>query len=76
MATCRALPEAFCWTAKRHGTPPPPTYSLRTVWPGPFGATMITSTFFGGTICLKWMLNPWLKHRVLPAFRFGAISLA
>ena len=43
--------------------------------PGPFGATMITSTFGGGTIWPKWMLNPWLNIRVLPSARCGRISV-
>ena len=31
----------------RHGTPPPATNSLRTRWPGPFGATSSASCAFG-----------------------------
>ena len=26
------------------------------MWPGPLGAIMMTSTFFGGVMVLKWML--------------------
>ena len=33
---------ASCSTATRHGTPLPARYSLRTVWPGPLGAIMMT----------------------------------
>ena len=32
--------------AMRQGTPPPFWYSLRTVWPGPFGAIIMTSMVF------------------------------
>ena len=31
----------------------------RTVWPGPFGATMSTSRSLRGSIRLKWTLRPW-----------------
>ncbi len=48
-----ALPEASCAIAIRHGTPPPFWYSPRTVWPGPFGAIMMTSIDFFGSIRLK-----------------------
>ena len=61
-----ALPEASCYTQTRSGTPWPSTYWERTVWPGPFGAIMITSTSAGGTICLKWMLKPCAKASTLP----------
>ena len=44
---------ASCSTATKQGTPLPAWYSLRTVCPGPFGATIVTSTFLGGTICPK-----------------------
>ena len=47
---CRAVPVASWCTAKRHGTPCPATNVLRTRWPGPFGATMLTSTPSGGAI--------------------------
>ena len=57
-ATFSAFFEGFCWMAIKHGTPPPLTYSLLTRCPGPFGATMITSTSFGGTIWPKWILKP------------------
>jgi hypothetical protein len=38
------LPDASLSMAIRQGTPPPFWYSPRTVWPGPFGAIMMTST--------------------------------
>ena len=50
---------AFCATATRQGTPPPFRYSERTVWPGPFGATMKTSRSGRASIRRKWMLRPW-----------------
>ena len=62
-----ASPVASCSTATRHGTPLPARYSLRTVWPGPLGAIMMTFTFFGGLMQPKWMLKPWAKARVLPS---------
>jgi len=40
------------------GTPAPFSYSLRTRWPGPFGAIMTTSRWGAGTIWPKWMLKP------------------
>ena len=58
------------------GTPLPSTYWRRTMWPGPFGATMITSTSGGGTTVLKWMANPWLNSSVLPLTRCGATSFS
>ena len=42
------MPEASFSTATSTGTPRPSTYSRRTRWPGPFGATMNTSTPSGG----------------------------
>ena len=36
---------------------------------------MITSTLAGGTMVLKWILNPWAKARVLPSVMYGAICL-
>ena len=47
----------------------------RTMKPGPLGATMITSTFAGGRIWPKWMLNPWENIRTLFSERCGMISL-
>ena len=46
----QALPEASFSTATRTGTPRPSTYSRRTRWPGPLGATMNTSTPSGGVM--------------------------
>ena len=60
--------------AMRQGTPPPFWYSPRTVWPGPFGAIMITSTVFFGSIRLKWTLRPWAKAIAAPSRILGAIS--
>ena len=37
------------------------------MWPGPLGAIMMTSTFFGGVMVLKWMLKPWAKASALPS---------
>ena len=48
----------FWKIAIKAGTPLPSTYCRRTMCPGPFGATMMTSTFFGGTMVSKWMANP------------------
>ena len=39
----------------------------RTMWPGPFGAIMITSTSAGGMTWSKWMLKPCAHARHLPA---------
>ena len=47
-----ARPEASWAIAIRSGIPPPLVNSLRTVWPGAFGATMITSRSARGTIWL------------------------
>ena len=44
--------------------------------PGPFGATRITSTFFGGTTVLKWIANPCENSSVLPFVKFGAMSFS
>ena len=44
-----ALPVASCSTAIRPGTPLPSVYWRRTRWPGPFGATIATSTPTGGS---------------------------
>ena len=66
----------FWYTAMSAGTPLPSTYWRRTMWPGPFGATMMTSTSVGGTTVLKWMANPWLKSSVLPLVRCGATSFS
>ncbi len=58
------------------GTPRPSWYCRRTRWPGPFGATMMTSTFFGGLTVLKWMAKPWEKSSVLPLVRCGSMSFS
>ena len=34
---------------------------------GPLGAIMITSTFLGAVMVLKWMLKPCAKARALPS---------
>lgn len=47
-----ALPDASWKIAIRSGIPPPLVNSVRTVWPGAFGATMITSRSLRGTIWL------------------------
>ena len=62
--------------AIRHGTPPPFSNSLRTRWPGPFGATSIASTPGGGSTWPKCMLKPCEHISTLPGFRFGLIDAA
>src|SRR4029079_17219258 len=44
LASSQALPLSSFSTATSTGTPRPSTYSRRTRWPGPLGATMATST--------------------------------
>ena len=44
------VPDSSAWTAMRQGTPRPSSYWRRTRWPGPFGATIPTSTPGGGVI--------------------------
>ncbi len=44
-------------------------YSLRTVWPGPLGAIMITSMSARGSIRPKWMLRPWAKASAAPGLQ-------
>ena len=46
----------------------------RTRWPGPFGATMPTSTPGGGSIWPKWIAKPWANSSRLPAAIPSAIS--
>ena len=46
----------------------------RILWPGALGAIMQTSTSAGGTIILKWMVNPWANISVLLEVRYGAID--
>ena len=80
-ATSRLLPDGSWWMAMRQGTPPPRSYSHRTVWPGPLGATMMTFTSSGGLMVWKWMLKPWVNTSVLPppeaeALSCGAISFS
>ena len=36
------------------------------MWPGAFGAIIVTSTSAGGTTWLKWMLNPCANISILP----------
>ena len=67
--------EALGPSAIRQGTPPPFTYSLRTKWPGPFGATSMMSWPGGGSTWPKWKLKPWLAIRMAPFFRFGLIEV-
>ena len=69
-----APPEASWCTAIRQGTPPPFWYSLRTVWPGPLGATIRTSMVSFGSISLKWTFRPWAKSSAAPSRMLGAIS--
>ena len=49
-AVSHACPVASTSTAAITGTPRPATYSRRTVWPGPFGATSTTSTPSGASM--------------------------
>ena len=49
-ARSQAEPEASTSTATITGTPRPASYSRRTVWPGPFGATSDTSTPSGASM--------------------------
>ena len=48
-AVFSASPDASFSTATSAGTPLPEAYSLRTRWPGPFGAIMKQSTPSGGS---------------------------
>ena len=50
LGQCQASPLASCSTQTSTGTPRPSAYSRRTMWPGPFGATMHTSTPSGGVM--------------------------
>ena len=43
-------------------------------WPGALGAIIITSTSGGGTIILKWMLNPWANISAFDESRYGAMD--
>ena len=43
-------PDASWFTQMRHGTPAPSVNTRRTMWPGPFGAIMTTSTSAGGSM--------------------------
>ena len=61
------MPVASWYTAMRFGTPEPSVNTRRTMWPGPFGAIMMTSTSAGGTIWSKWMLKPCAQQSALPA---------
>ena len=45
------------------------------MWPGPFGATMMTSMSLCGLIRPKWTDRPWLKTSVFPLVRLGSMSL-
>ena len=47
-ARSHADPVWSCSTQARSGTPEPSVYWRRTMWPGPFGAIMTTSTNSGG----------------------------
>ncbi len=49
-ATSLAAPDASWFTQMRHGTPAPSVNTRRTMWPGPFGAIMTTSTSAGGSM--------------------------
>jgi hypothetical protein len=75
-ATFFACLLGFWKIAMSAGTPRPSWYWRRTRCPGPFGATMITSMFFGGTTVLKWMAKPCEKSSVLPLVRFGLMSFS
>jgi hypothetical protein len=75
-ASGNALPDASCSTATRQGTPLPSTYWRRTRCPGPFGATIATSTSAGGLIRPYRMLKPCPKNSALPAVSDGAIDSA
>ena len=70
------MPLASWWTAIRQGTPLPSSYWRRTRWPGPFGATMPTSTPSGGSISPKWIAKPWAKSSRLPGAIPSLISAA
>jgi hypothetical protein len=63
-----ACPLESCAMASMPGVPEPFSYMRLKIAPGAFGAIIITSTLLGGTICLKWMLKPWLKQSALPFF--------
>ncbi|CPU64571.1 Uncharacterised protein [Mycobacteroides abscessus] len=49
-ATSQAWPDASFSTAMMSGMPRPATNSRRTVWPGAFGATRMTSTPSGASM--------------------------
>ena len=59
---------AFWWMATSAGTPPPSVKTRRTRWPGPLGATIVTSTSSGELIWPKWMLKPWANITMFPVF--------
>ena len=46
-------------------------YTLLTKWPGPLGATIITSTYSGGVIYPKCILNPWANANVCPSLKLS-----
>ena len=46
----QASPVASWATQMRSGTPEPSVYWRRTMWPGPFGAHMMTFTSSGGVM--------------------------
>ena len=57
------------------GTPLPSVNCRRTMWPGPFGATMPTVTFAGGLINPKWMLRPCAKASAAPGLRLAPLQM-
>ena len=67
-----AFPLGSWCTATKHGTPDPSVYVLLTICPGPFGATINTSTSLGATIWPKFILNPWANAKAFPASKYGA----
>ena len=78
MTRSRAFPVASWKTAKLELIPLPARKFERTVLPAPFGATRMTSTSSGGTICvcsLNTTENPWEKQSACPLRRFALISL-
>ena len=60
--------------AIRHGTPPPFWYSPRTVWPGPFGAIMTTSTVGLRLDQAEMHVEAVGEGIAAPSRMFGAIS--
>ena len=69
-----AEPEKSLSTAIKQGTPKSLSKTARTLWPGAFGAIIITSTLSGGFTSSYRIAKPWANKRISFSSKLSFIS--